>query len=130
MRIPHISWARDEYVEIDTLENTEEHLDRLTELAIEQGMPLSVQIALTSGTSLQLTVGCLESHVEYYSATGSPLISVCRGPWASNEYITFNFLGEESGIEKMYCVPIGDAREAVRRYFQTRNRPDNIAWDS
>lgn len=129
MYTPDIIWDRDGRIEFHSLESLEEHLDRLTDASLQRGMPLAIQIKLNEDTSLQITVGSLRSYVAYYSTRGSPLIAVSRGPWVSDEEFTFDYMGEESGSKMKYCVPIEDAREAVRQYVSTGERPKNIVWD-
>jgi hypothetical protein len=44
-------------------------------------------------SSLMLTVGGEESHMGYYSAKEKPMIRGCRGPWDSDELISFFLIG-------------------------------------
>ena len=126
--MPYILWDRDKRAEFHSLRELEYLVDQLTIQAEQDQMPIGIQIQLNSDTSLLITVGCAESHVGFYSTTARPLAVVCRGPWDSDELIEVNFMGEPSTVEKRYCVPIGDAREAIRRYILTGMRPDNIRW--
>jgi hypothetical protein len=125
---PYILWDRDRRAEFRSLQELEQLIEQLTMQAEQDATPLGIQIKLNPETGLLITVGREESHVEFYSTTARPLVVACRGPWDSDELIEANFMGEPSTIEKRYCVPIADAREAVRRCYLTSTRPDNITW--
>jgi hypothetical protein len=66
--------------------------------------------------------------VEFHSTDPRPNGFGSVGPWDDDEVIDFNFKGEITEMQRRYWVPISDAREALRLYFLTGDRPDNINW--
>jgi hypothetical protein len=123
-----VSWYGHEPVEIETISELDKCLDFLSEEA-RASMPFSVAISIDEEeSSLMLTLGRQESHMEYYSAQETPMISGCRGPWDSDELIRFFLNGEYSEVKKRFFVPIEIARESARIYFLTRKRPQNVTW--
>jgi len=108
----------------------EELLDELTLQAKEADMPFSVQIELDDDSAILITVGSEISHMEFYSASHRPPIvaSISAESTDENEIITFLHGGIPSTVSRISCVPIADARAAVRQYFETGGRPTNINW--
>jgi hypothetical protein len=126
----YILWDLNKRDEFSSLQELEQLIEQVTTQAKQTSMPIGVQIQFSPETGLLITVGREESHVEFSTANQRPLVAVCRGPWDSDETIEIDFMAEPSTIEKRYCVPILDAREAVRQCYQTGARPSNISWDS
>jgi hypothetical protein len=125
---PYLFWDRDKRAEFHSLHELEQLIEQLTIQATKDNMPLGIEVNVNIQTCLLITVGCEKSHLAFHTTTG-PYAVVCRGPWDSDERIEASFMGEPSSVEKRYCVPIADAQEALRRYFQTGARPDNIMWE-
>jgi hypothetical protein len=124
-----IKWERNKSQVVYTLQDLEKLLEQLTLEAVQNADPIAIQIKANPDTALLISVGRAESHVAFYATSARPLIVVCRGPWDTDELIEFNQMDEPSSVKKRYCVPAKDAREAVRRYFITGARPDNIEWE-
>jgi hypothetical protein len=124
----YILWDRNERTEFSSLEELEKLIDQLSAKAQETNVPLGVQVCVYENTGLLITVGREESHLEFYSASDRPRGVGSLGPWDNDELIEGNFMGERSEMARRYWVPMADAREALRRYFQTGVRPDNMNW--
>src|SRR5688572_23117793 len=114
---PYLLWDSDNRAEIYSLQELEQIVDRLT-IQAEEEMPFSLQFCGNAERCLMFTIGGEESRMEFCSTTGKRLIVGCRGPWDDDELIEFTHAGQYTEIERRYCVPIADAREALRRYYQ------------
>jgi hypothetical protein len=126
--MPYLLWREDERSEIRTVQELDELVDRLT-LEAKADMPFTVELHTADETLLCIVIGREESHVLFHSATSSPPILSSLGPWDDDEPIEFTYQEQESSVPKRFTVPIEDAREALRLFYQTGTRPDNIAWN-
>lgn len=127
----HLMWGQEDHADISSVEELDRALDQLTIESERIGMPTGVQLQIDGGAAMSIVVGREESHVEFYSPTARPPAVGCRGPWQGeegDELLVFNFGGEYTEIEKRYSVPVAQAREAIRIFFTTGLRPENIAW--
>lgn len=125
--MPYLLWHEDNRSEIDSVEELDRALDRLTAEARED-LPFAVQVCLDDRTAMLIVVGRDVSHVEFTSPTSRPLVVVCEGPWDDDELIELTHGGVWSELPRRYWVPISEAREAVRAFFRTGTRPNNIRW--
>lgn len=128
--VAHLEWDRNERADAPSVQELDHILDRLTAQA-RASRPFSVDLFLDSGDALAIVVGGEVSVMNFYSPTHRPPVVGCRGLWSEDEaeeLIVFDFRGEYSEIEKRYTVPTADAREGMRRFFITGERPDNITW--
>ena len=141
MQMPYGCIVTKEPVEILSLAQLEQLIEDGTAEALKEGMPLGIELRVNLETDLGFSVGHTASHLEFYSIQGRdkddigfysqthpPQIVVSLGPWDSEECIELNFTGEPSSVPLRHCVPIADALEAVRCYYKTGARPDNIQW--
>lgn len=126
--MPYLLWGDNKRAEFRSLAQLEELIGQLSFDAATCGMPLGVQVCLNAETALLITVGSEESHLEFYSAAGHPRGVGSRGPWDDDKLIEADFMGQTSELPRRYWVPITDAREALRRFYLTGARPDNITW--
>jgi len=120
---PYLLWHNgkqevNSLVELDTL---------LDELA-KTSQDFSVELCANNLTALSITVGSNESHVEFYSETEHPPVSICKGEQGTDERYFFLHQGEPSSVWKRDCVSIELARAAMREYFITKTKPNNITW--
>jgi hypothetical protein len=126
--MPRLEWDQDQYTEVRSLPELDHLINELSRKA-QSKMPFSVELRMNPETSLSIVVGNEISHINFFSAKSSPPMVGCHGPWNDNELLEFLYRGEYSEIPRRFCVPIADAREAIRRYFLTGIRPDNVAWN-
>ena len=124
---PQLFWEEANRTEVRSVEELDRLVDQLT-VEARADMPLTVELHVGDETAMSIVVGREESHVEFHSAATHPPIVACHGPWNDDELIEFSHRGQYSELPRRYFVPIADAREALRRYFRTGTRPDNIAW--
>lgn len=126
---PYLLWGDDERAEFDSLPQLEELIDQLTSKAAAQKTSLAVQVCINAETGLLISVGSEASHMEFTSPTGRPRGVASRGPWDDDRLVEMDFMGQISELPRRYWVPIADAREALRRFYLTGTRPNNIAWE-
>jgi hypothetical protein len=121
---------RPETREVASAESLEELLDELTLRAQEINMPFSVQIELEDDSAILISVGSGISHLEFYSASHHPPVvaSLSQVSTDGDEIVTVLHGGIPSTVSRGSCVPIAEARAAVRQYFETGRRPTNISW--
>lgn len=126
---PYLEWDQDsKRLEIYSEQELDSIVDRLTDSAIQEGRPMSIELYVSTETCLSIGIGRIESHVEFYDATKKPPIVACCGLWDSDELLVFFHRGTYSEMPKCYCIPIEEAREALREYFRTGQQPQNITW--
>jgi Immunity protein Imm1 len=125
--VPYLLWEGNR-AEVDSLELLDAEIDHLTDEACK-GMPFSVQVCLDYGTAMLIVVGRPESHLEFTSPTNQPLMVGCVGPCDDDELIEFSHGGQHSELPRRFWVPTSEAREALRTFFRTGERPSNIRWN-
>lgn len=125
--VPYLMWDEDKRVEVTSLDELDQSLDRLMALGV-QSDPFSVEFQVNDSTCIVLTVGRPESHLEFYDAQARPPAVGCSGPWEDDDLIVFFHHGHYSELPRRFFVPVEDARAAVRSYFTIGNRPATIRW--
>ena len=123
-----LTWDDDDHASVKSVEELDELLDHLP-FTVRADLPFTVECQVNDETCLMITLGGNESHVEFYSMTERPPIAVCLGPWNDGTFVPFYRRWRYSEVERQFFVPLADAREALRRYVRTGERPDNIAWN-
>jgi hypothetical protein len=124
---PYLSWGVNEYTQVSTLQELTQTIDRLITIA-KADRPFTVELYVNAETGMGMVVGLEESSLQFYSTLGGPLVVGCSGPWDDDSLIAFYHGGHRSELPRRYCVPIMDAIEAMKHYFQTGMRPENIKW--
>lgn len=127
---PYFIWDGDKRVEVRSLNELDQAVAEVLTQANQEGIPIAIQVAVNKETELLVTIGGQESHMEFYSATGTPIAIGCRGPWESDEMIKFTHSGVPSEMKRRYFVPNLEALQALREYFLYGTRPSNIQWGS
>lgn len=125
---PYITWGIHQRAKIHNIEELDEWIDTLTRVAKDGGRPFSVQLRKGESTGLLFTVGLDISHLEFYSEKNSPIIVGSRGSMDDEEIIIFLHGDEPSEMEKKYFVSMESARQAIKMYFTTGERPENVSW--
>ena len=122
-------WGDEEHcrTEVSTEEELDRVVDELTATAATDA-PFSIELMVNEDTAISIVVGLDISLVNFYSATNKPNYSGSIGPWDEDESIVFYYRGHYSEVSKAHFVPIDDAREALRCYFRTGQRPKKITW--
>lgn len=105
-----------------------EMIERLDEIAADAGdAPPLVELYQRDGSSLAIGVGRDRSVVTYIRSVEEP-------DWLSasddeqDEPMVFYLHGHFSEFPPDAAVPVADAVEAMRRFYATGQRPDNIRW--
>ena len=80
---PYLLWDENMRVAIHSLQELDQVIDQLV-IQAQQKQPLSAQLAVNAERCLLITIGCEESHLEFYSKNAPTLASGCRGPWDDN----------------------------------------------
>jgi hypothetical protein len=128
--IPYFMWDGDRRIEVRSLEELDQAVAEVLTQANHEGLPIAVQVAVNEETELLVTIGGEESHMEFYSAMGTPIAVGCRGPWESDEMIKFTHSGIPSEMKRRYFVPKLEALQALHEYFLYGTRPSNVQWGS
>jgi len=124
---PYLIWDEDNRAEVRSVEELDLLVDRLT-VEARESVPFAVELHVGERTSMFIVVGWKESHMEFYSPAYRPYLWSCRDLWDDDEHVEFFYRGHHSGVPRRYTVPADEAREAMRRFFHTGARPDNVAW--
>ena len=130
-----LTWERDQEKDIGTVEELDATLSSLAEEA-KVTRSIAVELFMDGETGMCIAVGDDISPVSFYSRRGGPLVVNARGRWGEpvvqgkEILFAFSYYGEYSEVLRQETVPIDVAREAMRIYFQTGKRPDNLIWES
>lgn len=114
--------------EVTSLQELDDLLDRLEEEA-ERGDPLIVGLEMPNGASLSLGLGRSESVLNYVDSPDPPYYS-SLGDEGAEGSIVFYLDGHWTELPRSAAIPIEDAREAMRRFFETGKRPENVRWQA
>jgi hypothetical protein len=126
--LARLEWDENQQADVHSLDELERLIDELS-LQAQGELPFSVELYGNVDTCLSILVGGEVSHLEFFSAKSRPPVVVSSGPWSDDEFVVCTHRGHYSEMPKKYCIPVADAREALRRYFLTGERPDNVAWE-
>jgi hypothetical protein len=128
---PYFCWDANNQKQFGSLEELEREIDKIEEQSRLDKIPIGVEVSATPDTALMITLGSDASHLEFYGANQSPLLSSSIGPWDDDTLIEGMYLGDViTQMEKRYCVPLHEARAALRMYVTTKVRPSNIRWNN
>jgi Immunity protein Imm1 len=106
----------------------QELLDRLREIAAHAGeAPPLVELYQPDGSSLAIGVGAERSVVTFIPSPDEP-DWLSRGEDDDGAPPVFYLHGHYSDFSPDAAVPADAAVEAMRRFYATGQRPDNIAW--
>lgn len=123
---PKLSW--DEQATMVPVTSEAELMQRLDELAAQAGeTPPIVELYQPDGSSLSIGVGRERSVVVHIESVDQP-DWISSGDPSRGELPVFYFHGHHSEFPPGSAVPVEDAIEAMRRFYSTGQRPDNIAW--
>ncbi len=95
----------------------------------EETMAFSIQVSVNTTTTLLVTLGGAESHMEFYDRDSRPPVIGCCGERDSDELITFLHSGQHTEMERRYCVIAEQALQALYLYIRTGKRPTNVQWN-
>lgn len=118
-------WGINQRAEVGSVEELDALLDRLAEQASEHGV--IVQAKHPSGTILAIGLGRAESVLTYFDRQGTSFTSV--GDRERDDYLAFEFGGDVSEMMGAKAIPIHEAREAVRLFFDDGEPPSLVEWE-
>jgi Immunity protein Imm1 len=123
---PTLGWRHDEAAE--RIDSEQALVRRLEEIgAANSEQPPLVTLAMTDGSWLAVGVGRDYSIVNYVKSIAEPDY-LSEGDLAVDEPPVFYFDGHYSEFPPDAAVSVEDAYEAMRRFYRTGERPDNISW--
>ena len=123
---PQLSW--DEQATMVAVNSERDLLKRLAEIADQAAdAPPLVELYQPDGASLAIGVGAERSVVTYIRNPDEP-DWLSRGDSDDGPPPVFYLHGHYSDFPPDAAVPAEDAVEAMRRFYTTGQRPDNIAW--
>jgi hypothetical protein len=119
------------HVEVSSVEQLDELLDRLAARGTELGLPFNVTLEGPGDTTMDIIVGAPIASVEWTR----------EDPWdcrvgASSEHeddqtpIEFAGNGQHSELERRWWINSPIAREAIRHYFVTGELTPDVRWES
>lgn len=76
--------------------------------------------------ALLIGLGGSQSLLSWSGGDGADLIS--RGDGPEEPYVAYLFNGHESEFSGTGAIPMEQAREAVRAFFATGERPSAVVW--
>lgn len=123
---PRLSW--DEAASRVPVDTEDELMERLRDIArtAAEAPPL-VELLMADGSSLAIGVGREQSVVNYIRSPDEPDY-LSKGSEAAQEPPVFYYHGTYSDFPPDAAVSAEDAYEAMRRFYRSGERPDNIQW--
>jgi hypothetical protein len=139
-RVPYeLEWTTDTASNAPTLERREVQspadlhalLDTLwTET--QTGEPVIAELVAPHGASLGIGVGRAWSVAEFKSSPSEPPFYESVGGAeltdVPDDACVFYYQGQWTEVPRETLIPSETAREAMRIFFETGNRPDNLRW--
>jgi Immunity protein Imm1 len=89
---------------------------------------LSAGLERPDGAALSIGLGRDHSVLNYMSSPYPPYFTSHDEEADTDGTVVFFYYGHWSEFPADAAVPMADAREAARRFFETGERPDNVAW--
>lgn len=117
-------WGQNEQAPVRSVEELDQLLDRLTHDASD---PLVAVLEPPGEAALSIGLGSDRSLLNFISSPDPPYFT-SQGLEKSDESIEFFYCGELTEYPRRALIPVEDAREAMRRFFKTGERPDNVGW--
>lgn len=119
---------------VDDLNQLRANIDRLHSDALRRNHPTLVTLYEAQPAvvrSLSIAVGSETSMADWADEQDSrePYLS-SLGTGGGNERAQFYFGNQWSEFPASVLIPFDDACEAAIRFFNTRDRPDNIKWQT
>lgn len=108
-----------------------EELDLLLNDLAEAGIhkPLMVESISAKGDSLSIGVGSQESILSWIPAGGNPPYFASKGNPDAQGTVVFFYRGSWSEFPRWSAIPVATAREAMRQFLETGERPTNVNWE-
>jgi hypothetical protein len=122
-----LSWAADESVAVTSVAELDERLDELDRQA-RADQPLVAGIERPDGAALSIGLGRDRSVLNYMSSPDTPYYTSHDPESGEDGTVVFYYYGHWSEYSADAAVPMEDARAAVRRFFETGERPENLDW--
>ena len=122
-----LSWAEDGSAPVHSVQELDERLDDLERQARDH-QPLVAGIERPNGAALSIGLGRDRSVLNYMSSPDPPYFTSHDEQGDVDGTVVFYYYGHWSEFPADAAVPMGDAREAARRFFRSGERPDNIDW--
>jgi hypothetical protein len=98
----------------------------------EEGEPLIVELISPGGASLGIGLGRPESVLAFKSSSEPPYFQSVgdnSSQTTSNDVVVFYYQGQWTEFPAGALVPNESAREAIRIFFETGERPENVKWE-
>jgi hypothetical protein len=122
-----LSWAEDGSAPVRSVQELDERLDELDRQA-RADQPLVAGIERPDGAALSIGLGRDRSVLSFMASPDPPYFTSHDQEGESDGTVVFYYYGHWSEFPADAAVPMGDAREAARRFLSTGERPDNIDW--
>ena len=122
-----LSWAENASVSVHSLQELDQRLDELHRQAREE-QGLIAGIERPDGTALSIGLGRDRSVLNYMSSLDPPYFTSYDPESDQEGTVVFYYYGQWSEFSADAAVPMDDAREAVRRFYENGERPENIDW--
>lgn len=125
-----VQYERDE-TDVDSAEDLDALLDRLTAAAIENDRPLIVELVADQTAAMDIALGRSYSWLTYYDSPADPDvpdITVSAATLPTPEDDGFYYGGTLTPVRPGTAIAVDDARKAAREFLDTRRRPTCVDW--
>ncbi len=127
----YVKWESLVGAEIGSLGALDETIDRLQRKA-EEASPIIVEVQRADGEILSIGLGREEAVLSFTAASGNPPYYVSSSGWQAGEnedILDYDFYGHRAEIRRRYLVPMQQARDALRFFWETGERTKDIIWE-
>jgi hypothetical protein len=118
-----VKWGDDEARDVTTIAELDALLDRLSHLE----RPTIVELFHEKGTTLAIGVGLGDSVVVFFGNDGSSW-TAAGNLERKGDSLVFDFCGEPSEFLPTMALACAVARAAVRSFFESGERPNDVVW--
>ena len=123
-----LAWG-DEHRPVPVRDRAE--LDQLLTEASEEGTTSHTMVELVSpsGVSCAIGLGRPRSAVTFSALMVEPPFFLSRGDATSDESLVFFYNGHWTEFPPEAGIPVNDALDALRQFFESGQRPTAVKWD-
>jgi hypothetical protein len=126
-RRQRVEWREDGRAEVGSVQELDRLLDDLTQQAKKE--PFMAELISPKGDSVAIGLGRDGSVLSWVQAGGDPPYYGSKGNPKASDLVVFFYRGAWSEFPGSFVVPIAEAREAMRLFFESGQMPRNVDWE-
>jgi hypothetical protein len=122
-----VEWTENRVALVDSVEALDRLLDDLNEEA--RLKPFMAELQSANSDTMSIGLGRDVSVLSWVQASGDPPYFASKGAGDNRNAVeVFFYRGQWSEFPAWSTIPVGLAREAMRRFFRSGTLPENVTW--